>query len=566
MARISILRSGQKEALFSMALFLIVLGLLSLTWFEGLAVSTSTIGAERVLRGEIPYRDFWTMYAPGHFYLLALLFCVFGTHALVEALAASLVCAAAGLVCYWLAFNVVGRRIAATACMAIFVAAMFNTGYFKSLGSYPPAIFFVLAALNFMVVYYQTEKLGYLIAAGLAIGAAIAFKHDVGGYTAIATMVGLVGYEFVRPTATAGWARSLFLKLSVFYGAVTVVALPVYLFFAVVAGKDLLQDLIIFPLTDFRFARPEHYPGLFELNLYGKSFSKALSELFTYISFVMPLALFFCGLIAIVVAARRHRPVHVALGVTFSTAYLLHYAAAHVQINTHIISLSVYGALLGLIFLDLLEHEIGFQGPSLAHLISLGLAGGWFLALATEPVDKAWVDQKHLTAELTSEKGSGLKVSPQLASNYSELIAFVNRNLRPDEHLFIGLHRHDVVIVGANAADYFLLNRPIATRYHEIHPGIADTATVQREIIRDLQAKNVALIILKRIKTDESLDEVKRDFLRNLPHIGATDLDDFIRANYVQVKEIRGNAIWQRKDKVLSATSPFEVGENGSPD
>src|SRR4029434_508065 len=65
------------------------------------------VGAERILEGEIPYRDFWTMYAPGQFYLLALMFKIFGTHLLVEVIATSIVCAAAACVCYRLVFNLV---------------------------------------------------------------------------------------------------------------------------------------------------------------------------------------------------------------------------------------------------------------------------------------------------------------------------------------------------------------------------------------------------------------------------------------------------------------------------
>jgi hypothetical protein len=108
-----------------------------------------------------------------------------------------------------------------------------------------------------------------------------------------------------------------------------------------------------------------------------------------------------------------------------------------------------------------------------------------------------------------------------------------------------------VVIVGANAADYFILDRPIATRFHEIHPAVVDTAEIQREIIRNLQDKRVPFVILKRIKAEERLEEVKRDFLRNLPIVGATDLDRFIRSNYVQVMVIGNNAIWQRKDAAV---------------
>jgi hypothetical protein len=42
---------------------------------EGLVV----YGAARVMRGEVPYRDFWSMYGPGQFYLIAGLFKIFGT-------------------------------------------------------------------------------------------------------------------------------------------------------------------------------------------------------------------------------------------------------------------------------------------------------------------------------------------------------------------------------------------------------------------------------------------------------------------------------------------------------
>ena len=551
--------TANREALFGVALFSVVLVVYSLTWFQGLGISISAIGAERVLRGEIPYRDFWTMYAPGHFYLLALLFRVFGTHILVDTIAASVICSAASWVCYRLVYNLAKRRLAALACAAIFVAATLNTGYFKSVGSYPPAILFVLAGLNFMVSHYRTGKLRYLIAAGLATGAVVVFKHDVGGYTAIAILFGMVGHHFFIPAAAAQRVGFLLFKLTSYGVGVAAIVLPVAILFSILAGGDLLQNLVIFPLTDFRFARPEHYPGLFEFDIFGGSLLNALLKLFRYINFALPFMLFLLGLVATAVAVRKHNATYVAIGITFSAAYVLHYSAAHVQINTHIISMSIYGVFLGVLFYDLHGHEIGIRVPAVIKLASLFLIGGWFLSLIAEPVDKAWTNRRWLTTEMEFKKVSGLKVSPGLAKNYSDLLTFVDAHIAADESLFVGLHRHDIVIVGANAADYFILDRPIASRYHEIHPAVVDTSEVQREIIRDLQGKKVSLIILKRIKPDERLDTVKRIFAKNLPQIGATDLDGFIRENYVQVGEIGNNALWMRKDRMVPVAGSFEL-------
>lgn len=44
------------------------------------------VGATRVLSDDIPYRDFYSIYGPGQFYVLAALFKVFGPSVLVERL------------------------------------------------------------------------------------------------------------------------------------------------------------------------------------------------------------------------------------------------------------------------------------------------------------------------------------------------------------------------------------------------------------------------------------------------------------------------------------------------
>jgi hypothetical protein len=70
--------------------------------FWGLPGGVAVEGALRVLDGQIPYRDFWTMYAPGEFYAVAGLFWIFGQEIIVQAVAVVLIIAASAAVFYLL--------------------------------------------------------------------------------------------------------------------------------------------------------------------------------------------------------------------------------------------------------------------------------------------------------------------------------------------------------------------------------------------------------------------------------------------------------------------------------
>ena len=131
----------------------------------------------------------------------------------------------------------------------------------------------------------------------------------------------------------------------------------------------------------------------------------------------------------------------------------------------------------------------------------------------------------------------------------TNLAEFVNATIPRDQPIFIGVHRHDIVVYGDVMA-YFLLDRRSATRYQELHPAITDTAPIQREIINDLERQKLPLLILKQMFPDDVLDAVKRDFRKNLPNIGATELDDYIREHYEEVRRFGVSQVWLRKELI----------------
>jgi 4-amino-4-deoxy-L-arabinose transferase-like glycosyltransferase len=69
-------------------------------------------GAERILRGEVPYRDFFSFYTPGSFYLVAFLFRFFGDSLPVTRMSLAIAGAACSVVTYVLARRVSSRGIA----------------------------------------------------------------------------------------------------------------------------------------------------------------------------------------------------------------------------------------------------------------------------------------------------------------------------------------------------------------------------------------------------------------------------------------------------------------------
>ena len=543
---------GPKEPAFLLLIFGVAFGLFSLDWFNGFpAGGVPSVGAERVLAGDLPYRDFWTMYAPGHFYLLALVYRLFGATYLVEAVAATVFCATTTCLCYWLARNLGSKRLLALGCAAVFLAAMYNKGYHKNLGSYPSASLFLLLELNCLALYYKTGRRNWLLGAGLAVGAVVIFKHDVGAYTAIAAVLGLFVFYFVQwfRTNARESLTSLLLKIVLYSFAASVIVLPVLLYFSWLAWPDMLRNLVTFPLGDFPFSRPESYPGLLPLNLLDVSRIQTMENLCRYLMFALPFLWFLLGIATIGLAIQKRRPEIAALATTFCVAYAFHYSAAHVQINTHIISMSVYGALLGVLFWQFAQTAYNIQPTTVRRFLAVGVAMVWLLSLAAAPGYKRWVARNKPVAKLTLHKVAGVKLPVEDARNLTNLAEFVNANIPPDQPIYIGVHRHDIVIFGDVMA-YFILNRRSATRYQELHPAITDTAPIQREIINDLERQTLPLLVLKQMFPDDVLDAVKHDFLKHLPNIGATELDRYIQEHYVEVRRFGLSQVWLRKELV----------------
>jgi hypothetical protein len=485
------------------------------------------------------------MYAPGSYYLLALLFTLFGNHYLVSTIAASMLCAAAACMSYLLIFDLLGRKGPALVCALVFFAASYSTVYYLSLGPYPPTILLVLFALYSMMHYYRSARIAWLFSAGLATGATIVFKHDVGGYTAIAISAGLFVAYLPRVRSSLDLALSPVRAFLLFAAAVALVAVPVALYFAILAGPDMWRDLIVFPATDFQHARGEHYPDLIPANLHNEWWLRTVFNFMNYLKFTLPFLMFVVALGGLLAAYFARNGKYVAIMATFALAYLLHYSSAHVQINTNVITLALYGTMLGTIVYDQADRRLKSYGHVLLRAAGVAFSLVLFMSYFSEPIYSR-VRNVQPSVALTLPKVSGLRVSPDMRDTLTWLVSFIDSRVPPGERIYVGLHRHDTVVIG-DGKMYFILDRLNATRQDQLHPAIVDTAKIQREMIRDLQQHAVEYLVIRHVFDDETLDRLREKWKETLPESGATELDTYLGKHYQKLESSGQYEIWGRR-------------------
>ena len=152
----------------------------------------------RVLRGETPYRDFYTIYPPSIYYLLAGLFGLFGSTLLTARYLVAGARTASLLLSYLLCRTLVPKPIAALAPLLVLLVDIL-AGVTLIPYSAWPAEPLILIAWLFLARWLDREKAAYCIMAGACGSLAFAFKQTQGATAAMACLVWL--WTTGRPAA-----------------------------------------------------------------------------------------------------------------------------------------------------------------------------------------------------------------------------------------------------------------------------------------------------------------------------------------------------------------------------
>jgi hypothetical protein len=502
---------------------------------EGIAL----VNGWRVLNGDLPFRDYWAIYPPGQSYVLAGLFGLAGPTIMVERVYDTLVRLGIAVVIFWLGFLMLPWRrwaIVPYLCAVTLLAAATFYGY-----AVFPALLWAFTALLLIFIYWQKKRRGWLFVAGLASGLCALFRIDIGVYILLALTTGSAVFElWVEPASGRlgqRLGRMVMAWLIVAAGA-GVIAIPFYGLLASSAGPGVLwNNLIVFPSTIFHEVRhlpyPSPWPDWSDLDAVGH-----------WLRFYLPIIVLVATVLVVLFAGLRGRKQTGQLRRDYAQAITLAVLGAGLFVQAlsrydeiHALPSSLCTILLLVWLLQQISPALWRQPLFVTGVVAALVLPAWFYFLA--PYGQL-SDNVARFGPLGCYSERPAAACVPIIPDQETILRLLDQLDPEGSPLYSGLLHHDQIFVN-DVSLYFLAGRPIPTRYHELHPGVATTQPVQEEIMDELKDGGVEWLVLvdwpnPREPNDSALSS------------GVTALDDYIRAKYQRMRTSGWYQLWQRKE------------------
>lgn len=486
---------------------------------EGLIVS----GAARILRGQLPYRDFNSGYPPAQFYTIAGVFSVFGETLLAERVWDTLWrLAILGLAIGLARAAAPGQR----AHPLLMICGGLVTGvcgwhlYPMISGMLP-----CLAAVWCAVLYLNQRGVRWLFFSGIAAGAVVLYRHDL----AVCVCVAVMAATCYRAMAER---KRRWLPLPVVFcaGVLLVVAMPALFFWFSMPHDALVQSFVAFPRLTVA-GRHLPLPGPVSI--------------LAWHDFYLPLAVIVAAAFTLRQAAAAHRPTLVLL-LTISLATL---ALAVQRLDTpHAYPAILFSMALLSACIAMWRHRDRRLLPNLllaGAIFCYGLVPlfvwTWQLAGPGEAVPGGVAPRDAGPYSKNEPPIEIARAGPiRLAFDQRQSVAYIQRHLAPGRPLYVGVATHGLQLFN-DALFCFLADRPQATRFDMFVPGATNNAAVQSEILRAIRQEQTEYVVLFRAPASHE------------PNLSSVDsgvriLDDAIRRDYTQVAEFGRYTIWHRSN------------------
>jgi hypothetical protein len=520
---------------------------------EGIVLTASM----RVAMGQTPHRDFYVLYGPAQYYVLAGLFKSFGTSILVERLFDLLTKALLVAAVFAIASFYCRTLVAAGASAVTFFWIFGVMNVYCGNALLPISLLNLIGAALVVAVFRSRVTTRRMLAAGAVAGTVTLFRYDTG-----IALLGIQGCAIAIGTFAS--VRGLSTRLRVFastfgpclVGFGVMVLPPAIYYLSIASIHPLINDIFVYAIKYYHRARKLPFPPL-SLSHFDQS------AIYTVVVII---------LIAISVAAIprfriRSNNVHNSEHTTAKQSYqgflivfgllaLGMYYKGLVRVNLAALLLSIIPS--SLLLAILIEYRSAF---SRAVRVSTACFGCLFVSSA---IWSARLEVGNLRSQTSSVAHLAKRIilnrtSPPILIEWCksanpltrgicfvtddgriQTIKFIRNHTMPGQKLFVGQTRHDRIFENDNLI-YFATERLPATKWSDFNPDVQDRYDVQAEIVNELDSSAPPYIV-----RDSEFDSVREpnDSSRSS---GVTLLDDYLRNEYKHVDTFGTMSVWQRK-------------------
>lgn len=466
---------------------------------EGFVVNSSG----RIMQGQVPFKDFFSLVPPGSFLLHAALFKVFGKSLLTGRYLIVLIGALLPALTYLISRCCLNRGFAVTASV---LGLVWGPASFASEDFLHANYSWIAATLILWALWHATRYLSlsgcisltcergarspsrstdaisasglraHLAWCGVGLGLALAVKHTNGAFALIPLSSVLLWSDFLH-------ARPAAKNILIVWGAAVLVNLPWLAWIAVTGGlTDMVRDLIIIPWTEFRGGAYLHYPypNWPAFPALSPAASRTLAS-------AVPLSFPLLGLFVLGRRLIRAEAMDARVVLILAVASCLFISAFPRSDMIHIL----YALPPGWIVLTIAAREcwilIRPQHAWARMLLGVTFAILLVRPFIAEPLRYAYWSNDKENVPLRNPN-AGVLVSEKAASELQPVLDEIMRRTKPGDYLFV-LPWYPLI--------YFLTDTRNPTRHDIIFPGNFGRGSLE-QMIADLKVKRPEYVVWYR--------------------------------------------------------------------